>query len=128
MKSADRYIQQESQVIQETVIAESEYERLAQELRLRETADFLSFRKNWSTKLLWLVIGIVIFNAVFLLAVGLGWLRYEDEWLVRIIITGGFLEVLGLAKIVVEFLFAEFPATRAKKRREDLAETASDQS
>lgn len=110
----DPYIAKEAAAIEETVVAESEYEQLAQQLRLRETAEFLNFRKSWSTKLLWLVISIVIFNAAFLLAVGVGWLQYEDEWLVRIIITGGFLEVLGLAKIVVEFLFQEFPATKRK--------------
>lgn len=80
-----------------------------EELRIQEKAEFLQFRKNWSKNLLYLVIFIVGFNALFLIAVGLKWLVFMDEWLVRIIITGSFVEVLGLAKIVVDFLFKEPP-------------------
>lgn len=80
-----------------------------EELRIQEKAEFLQFRKNWSKNLLYLVIFIVIFNAAFLIAVGMKWLVFLDEWLVRIIITGSFVEVLGLAKIVVDFLFKEPP-------------------
>lgn len=80
-----------------------------EELRLREKSEFLHFRKRWSNYLLILLVFIVLFNAVFLLAVGDGWIRFEDEWLVRIIVTGSFVEVLGLAKIVVDFLFKEPP-------------------
>ncbi|MFW5703237.1 MAG: hypothetical protein ACOCXQ_00175 [Patescibacteria group bacterium] len=102
----------EDTVIEETLEREQYYESKTRELRLREAREFLNFRKSWSNKLLWLVIMIVIFNAIFLLMVGFKVLTYEDEWLVRIIITGGFIEVLGLAKIVVEFLFKDFPATK----------------
>ncbi|MFA9288599.1 MAG: hypothetical protein ACEQSA_01835 [Weeksellaceae bacterium] len=100
--------------IEETIIEESRDERAKwelqlQELRLREKTDFLSFRKEWSRNLLYLVVFIVVFTALFLIAVGLGWLSFMDEWLVRIIIAGSFVEVLGLAKIVVDFLFKEPP-------------------
>lgn len=80
-----------------------------EELRIQEKAEFLQFRKNWSKNLLYLVIFIVVFNAAFLIAVGMKWLVFLDEWLVRIITTGSFVEVLGLAKIVVDFLFKEPP-------------------
>lgn len=100
--------------IEETIIEESRDERAKwelqlQELKLREKTDFLSFRKEWSRNLLYLVVFIVVFTAAFLIAVGLGWLTFMDEWLVRIIIAGSFIEVLGLAKIVVDFLFKEPP-------------------
>lgn len=78
-------------------------------LNLQEKSEFLSYRKQWSTYLLTLVIAIVAFNAMFLVTIGLGWLQFSDEWLVRIIFTGSFVEVLGLAKIVVDFLFKEPP-------------------
>ena len=80
-----------------------------EELRVQERSEFLQFRKTWSRNLLYLVIFIVGFNALFLIAVGLRWLTFMDEWLVRIIITGSFVEVLGLAKIIVDFLFKEPP-------------------
>ena len=100
--------------IEETVIDDAQQvEKTLQvqleELRLREKSEFLAFRKQWSVYLLILVIAIVVFNAVFLVAVGKQWLKFQDEWLVRIIISGSFVEVLGLAKIVVDFLFKEPP-------------------
>jgi hypothetical protein len=102
---------QENTVVDESAITDSYYRNRARELGLREQIEFLNFRKEWSQKLLLLVVFIVAFNALFLVIVGLGWLNYADEWLVRIVITGSFIEVLGLAKIVVEFLFRDYPVT-----------------
>lgn len=100
--------------IEETVIEDAnnnqqELEYKLDKLNFQEKLEFLAFRKQWSTYLLTLVIAIVAFNCVFLLTIGLGWLQFTDEWLVRIIVTGSFVEVLGLAKIVVDFLFKEQP-------------------
>lgn len=100
--------------IEETVIDDAQQvaknlQVQLEELRLREKSEFLAFRKQWSRYLLMLVIAIVVFNAIFLVAVGKKWLQFQDEWLVRIIISGSFIEVLGLAKIVVDFLFKEPP-------------------
>ncbi len=105
---------QNTVAIEETVIADAQaetkqFELKLEELRLKEKAEFLAFRKQWSTYLLTLVVIIVVFNSFFLLAIGLNILQFQDEWLVRIIFTGSFVEVLGLAKIVVDFLFKEPP-------------------
>lgn len=101
-------------IIEATVIedATTDLEKLRlqlETLNLQEKSEFLAYRKQWSTYLLTLVIAIVTFNAMFLLTIGLGWLQFTDEWLVRIIVTGSFVEVLGLAKIVVDFLFKDPP-------------------
>jgi len=80
-----------------------------QKLLLRERTEFLYFRRQWSKYLLLIFVFIVIFNAIFLVVIGLGWLKFADEWLVRIIFGGSFVEALGLAKIVVDFLFKEPP-------------------
>lgn len=101
--------------IDESILTESYYDVRAKEIGIRERIEFLDFRKEWSRNLLWLVIFIVAFNAVFLIAIGMRWLTFEDEWLVRIIFLGSFIEVLGLAKIVVEFLFAEHDPLTGKK-------------
>lgn len=103
--------------IEETVIEKAEtetsqLERQLEELQLKEKAEFLSFRKLWSTYLLALVIFLSVFYAFFLIAVGKEWLRFTDEWLVRIIVTGGFAQIIALAKIVVDFLFKEQPVAK----------------
>ncbi len=105
---------QSQPVIEETVIldASTDLEHIKlqfEKLSVQEKFDFLAYRKQWSTYLLTLVIAIVGFNMMFLVTIGLGWLQFSDEWLVRIIFTGSFVEVLGLAKIVVDFLFKEPP-------------------
>ena len=99
----------EETVTEEALAEEAKYKVKLQQLQLKEKSEFLEFRKQWSKNLLTLVILIVVFNALFLIAVGLGWLTFLDEWLVRLIIAGSFVEVLGLAKIVVDFLFKEPP-------------------
>lgn len=105
---------QSQPAIEETVIIDAEtdlkqLELQLEKLNLQEKFEFLSYRKQWSAYLLTLVVMIVIFNAFFLIAIGLDILQFQDEWLVRIIFVGSFLEVLGLAKIVVDFLFKEPP-------------------
>lgn len=99
----------EETVTEEALAEEAKYKAKYKELQLREKSEFLQFRKHWSKNLLWLVVFIVVFNAFFLIAVGLQWLKFLDEWLVRLIVTGSFVEVLGLAKIIVDFLFKEPP-------------------
>lgn len=101
----------EKKAIAEAETEQKQFALQLQELRLKEKAEFLNFRRQWSTYLLLLVVCIVLFNAGFLIAIGLRFLAFEDEWLVRIIFTGSFVEVLGLAKIVVDFLFKEPPQT-----------------
>jgi hypothetical protein len=98
-----------SQFLDERGYAEKLYQINLYELNLKEKSEILGFRKKWSNNLLWLVVVIVVFNGLFLLAIGRDLLQYQDEWLVRIIFAGSFIEVLGLAKIVVEFLFKEPP-------------------
>jgi hypothetical protein len=99
----------EKDIIQEAETEQKQFALQLQELRLKEKSEFLNFRRQWSTYLLSLVVIIVVFNALFLIAIGMKILQFDDEWLVRIIFTGSFVEVLGLAKIVVDFLFKEPP-------------------
>lgn len=109
IQSEFKTLENESNAIEEAVRTEALYEMRAKELRLQEKSEFLEFRKNWSQRLLLLIVFIVVFNAFFLIIIGLDVLTYQDEWLVRIIFLTGFMEVLGLGKVVVEFLFKEPP-------------------
>jgi len=101
--------EKEEVAIEQTTFADANMELEELRLKIQEKSEFLSYRKQWSKYLLLLLVAIVVFNAAFLVSIGLGWLTFADEWLVRIIITGSFVEVLGLAKIVVDFLFKEQP-------------------
>jgi hypothetical protein len=109
-------IAKEETVVEESMDKELDYEDRAQEIGLRERIEFLDFRKEWSRRLLTLVVFIVLFNAVFLVLIGRDILQFRDEWLVRIIFAGSFIEVLGLAKLVVEFLFKIPPDERVRPR------------
>ena len=95
--------------VEETVIEDANIKLEELKLKIQEKSEFLSYRRQWSRYLLTLLVVIVVFNAAFLVSIGVELLTFKDEWLVRIIITGSFVEVLGLAKIVVDFLFKEPP-------------------
>lgn len=102
--------------LEEELLSLSEMSEDFIELKYQERAEFLQFRRRWSMALLGVVYIIVFFDIIFLIAVGLGWLSYLDEWLVRIIFIGNFIEVIGLARIVVDFLF-KLPPTEVGNTR-----------
>ncbi len=101
--------------LEEQLLSLSEMSEDFIELKYQERAEFLQFRRRWSMALLGVVYIIVFFDIIFLIAVGLGWLSYLDEWLVRIIFIGNFIEVIGLARIVVDFLFKLPPTEKVGK-------------
>jgi hypothetical protein len=101
---------QEAISLEEELISLSEMSEDFVELKYQERAEYLQFRRRWSMALLGVVYIIVFFDILFLLAVGSGILQYQDEWLVRLIFVGNFIEVVGLARIVVDFLFKEPPS------------------
>ena len=96
----------------------SSYELKLEELKLKEKSEILAYRQQWSIILLSIVVLIIIFNFLFLIAVGRQFLVFKDEWLVRLIISSSFVEVLGLAKIVVDFLFTEPTKEKDKQKSE----------
>lgn len=74
-------------------------------LQLREYEEYLKYRQIWSRAILSFVIFILIFNVIFISMVGFRLWTFSDEWIARIIFLGNFAEVLGFAKILVDFLF-----------------------
>jgi hypothetical protein len=97
--------------VEETIIVDANIQLEELKLKIQEKSEFLTYRRQWSRYLLYLLVVIVVFNSAFLVAVGRGLLTFKDEWLVRIVFAGSFVEVLGLAKIVVDFLFKDPPKT-----------------
>ena len=75
---------------------------------LRENEEYLDNRKLWSAALLGCIITMLIFSLYLTILVGLKILIFTDEWLLRLIYISFFAEIIGLAKIVVDFLFPKF--------------------
>ena len=75
------------------------------QLEITELAQMQGMRMCWSDFLLCLTLFIFLFEIALVLLVGGGLLKFEDEWFLRIIITGSFTQILGMPIIVIQFLF-----------------------
>lgn len=87
------------------------------EIRLRGLEDYFKMRGSWSKCLKWALFIILFFNIGLAIIVGLGYLVYEDEWFLRILLTTNLADIIGLAFIIVKFLFSNqsFPQTDKSK-------------
>ena len=62
-------------------------------------------RERWSCALLWSIVGIITFDALFSLLLGFKVIHFDDEKLVIAFIIESLVKIGGLAVIVVKFLF-----------------------
>lgn len=75
------------------------------QLELKEKKQMLELRQEWSNFLGIVLIIILIFEIFITIMVGLKVLIFEDEWFIRIIILGGFAQILVMPFTVASFLF-----------------------
>lgn len=71
-----------------------------------DKAQDLEMKKNWS-KFLYVTVGsILVFEFLLTILVGLGVLDFSEyEWFLRIIVIGGFAQILIMPFTVVSYLF-----------------------
>ncbi len=67
--------------------------------------DINQMRKRWSGWLLGCIVGIVIFDAIFIILLGRGVVVFGDQKIVFSFIIESLVKIAGLAIIVVKFLF-----------------------
>lgn len=75
------------------------------ELEGIEHADVIRMRKYWSLIVLIVIMFVVGFDSAIILLYGLGWIEFESETLVMFFLGEGLFKVIGLALIIVGFLF-----------------------
>jgi len=76
-------------------------------LKLKEKEDVIEMRKKWSTEIKrWLKI-IITFDFIIIVFTGLGWLNFPEYVGIPAIVADSILKVVGLAYIVVRFLFSK---------------------
>lgn len=90
---------------EEKSIHELEIDRRNAEIEAREQEDIIQMRRAWSRWLLACIVGLVIFDAIIILSLGLGLMSFAQDYLVPVFIGESLLKIFGLAFIVVEFLF-----------------------
>lgn len=77
------------------------------QLMLEEWLDILKMRRRWSNWLLWVIIAVVAFDFFVVIAVGFGWMSFKEGYIVPFFVGESLIKTLGLAIIVVKFLFNE---------------------
>lgn len=75
------------------------------EIKAERGRDINAMRKHWSSALLWSIVGIIIFDAIFSVLLGLNILKFTDQRLILAFIFENLIKIAGLAIVVVKFLF-----------------------
>lgn len=69
---------------------------------------FYKLRTKWSKAILWFIIVSLVFQFAITFVVGMDWLNFEKyPWFLPLVVTENFIQIIGLAIIVVKFLFNE---------------------
>ena len=97
-----------SQKNEKTVIEKKRLELKREQLFIDEYNDYIRQRKNWSSILAGAIISLIIFNNFLIIGVGWGSLKISDNILISVY-WSFVAEILGLAAIVVRYLFKEKP-------------------
>lgn len=78
-----------------------------QKTHLDGLTEFYKFRKHWSWFILICIAILILFQIVLTVCVGCRWLDFKDyKWFLPLTITENFIQLVGLAIIVVKFLFS----------------------
>ncbi len=76
------------------------------QIKLRGLQEYYGMRRQWSIFLM-ICLGVILcFNVGLVIAGGIGWLKYTDEWFLRIVLTTNLADIIGLVYLVVKFLFS----------------------
>ena len=75
-------------------------------LKIKEHSRVIDMRQDWSDLFKKIVLGILLFEIALTVCVGFGWMKFNDEWFLRIIISGGFLQLLSMPYTITKFLFS----------------------
>lgn len=76
-------------------------------LNLNEYRDIIQLRREWSSLFKVIVWIVLLFEILLTVAVGTQLLVFEDEWFLRIIISGGIAQILAMPILVTQFLFSQ---------------------
>jgi len=91
-------------------------------LLAQEKQDIIAMRKKWSGWILLCIVLIVIYDMVMIPLIGVGVFAPQDEgakWLIGLLITENLAKVLGLAYIVVNWLFSGDSVGLLPEKHED---------
>jgi len=85
------------------------------QIKLVGLKDYYDMRRSWGNFLKWCLIVILAFNILLVLFVGMEWLKFKDEWFLRIVLTTNLADIIGLVYLVVKFLFSNQADSEDKK-------------
>lgn len=74
-------------------------------LEAKEWGELIDMRRSWSKNILLLVVFIVLSDVGFMWCLGLGWLSYPNSLIIPTFIGDSLIKTIGLAFIIVHFLF-----------------------
>lgn len=94
-----------TEITNERLQAVLDDERRFAEIKAVEREDIIRMRKFWSKWILISILAINIFDFFVITALGFGWITFPDGFVIPAFIADTLIKTLGLAVIVVHFLF-----------------------
>jgi len=77
------------------------------QLDLKERNDIIRMRRRWANWLLVAILAIIVFDFFVIACVGFGWMKFNKGYIIPFFVGESLIKTLGLAIIVVKFLFNE---------------------
>lgn len=120
----------EAEKIREKVFAEvhvQQHEREQKKAHLDGVRKFYKMRSDWSGFIMKCIGASIAFHIVLTFLVGFDILDFKEyKWFLPIIVTENFLQIIGLAVIVVKFLFQDHDKSSEEKVRPTKIISAND--
>lgn len=69
---------------------------------------YFELRGKWSSWIVGWITGLIAFNSIITIAVGVGFLDYTKyEWFITVVLAETFLQIVGLGYVAVKYLFKD---------------------
>lgn len=104
------------------VLENLESARLDAKIKAEERRDILRMRRSWSMWILVSILAIVAFDIFVVLALGFGWIQFQQDYILPTFIAESLLKIFGLALIVVKFLFNKEDLMQSEEPRPTIPE------
>ncbi len=76
-------------------------------LQAEERKNIIDMRRDWSKWILRCILFIVISDVIVMFLLGIHWMSFDSQWMVPVFVADSMTKVLGLAWIIVNFLFGK---------------------
>lgn len=92
--------------MEDRIETKKELEDFEKSIGIQEKIDILKFRNYWSPRIFYLIVGILLLQSFFVIAIGKGYLDFVGyENVISVYLGESVIQIFGLGIIILKFLF-----------------------